>query len=149
MLYEIIWEGLSYEKTILLIMMLIMLFTISACTYELSNNLIATYDFEDRQCDITNISNATDYEKLKVTIILEAKDNFSKEIVCDIGSLKSGEIYTDDLSYFSEDIEVSNVYIKSYEYYENDILKFFALAVLVIVLIAIGVIFTNPQKHRN
>lgn len=130
------------KKVILVIMILIMLFTIGACTNEQSNNLIATYDFENRQCDITNISKTKDYEKLNVTVVLNGKDNFSKEIKFEIGDLDSGETYKGDLSYISEEKEVANVYVKSYEYYENYIGSII-IGIIIAALIVFGLIMID------
>ena len=123
------------KKILLLITMSIMLFTITSCTYDESYKLAATYNFEERQCCITNISKATDYKDLNVTVVINGKDNFAKEITYEIGDLESSETYTGDLSYISEDIEVSGVYVKSYEYYQNDF--FFVIGCVVIVVLLI------------
>ena len=125
------------KKILTIIMLFVMIFVLSACTKNEGYNLTAYYDFENRQCNILNISKNTDFEELKVTIVLNAKNNFSKEITYDIGTLDSGETYTGDLSYISEDIEITNVYIDSYEYYKNEIFETILLVILIIILVIV------------
>lgn len=127
------------KRLILLIVMVMLLFVITSCTYDESYKLAATYDFENRQCNITNISKATDYKELEVTICLNGKDNFNKEMSYDIGTLKSGETYTADLSYISEDVEVSNIYIVSCRYYQNDF-GFILVGLIVAILIVFVIV---------
>lgn len=123
------------KKIFLTVMMFIMIFTISACINTENYLLNARYDAESRHCYITNISEATDYEELKVTIVLVGKDNFNKEVIYDIGTLEQGETYEGDLSYISEEVEISNIYIDSYDYYTNDTLAIILLIICIILFL--------------
>ena len=124
-------------KRIFTIIMLVMLIlTISACTGSITNQIIGDYSEGTKEYVVSNIS-SSDYKDMTVELMIENDKGHSKSIEYDVGTLKSGENYIIDMS----DIDnIQSISFERYTYYESPwpyvfiVLFVFGFIIAVIIL---------------
>lgn len=131
------------KKIILILMLVILSISITACTSSYDLNLSMSYDHETQNCTIENIDDR-EYEDIVVNIYLKGKDGFVKKIEKNIGDLKEDEKTSFKISGISEETQIENVTLESFDYYVNPltdiILPFFVAFGIAIAIIAIVVL---------
>jgi len=114
------------KKVFVLLMLILTILMLTACTGTNTNFLTGFYDNETKQYHIKNVS-SDDYQELVVYLVVENKNGYEKEIKYEIGNLDKGEEYIIDLSDMAE---INRVYFSKYDYPINTL----AVAMLIIFL---------------
>lgn len=125
------------KKIFLLIMMLIMVLTMTACTETTNYKIMGNYDRETSEYVIKNISHS-DYKDLEVELIIESANGYSKRIAYEVGDLDSQDEYRIDLSDVSD---ASNVYMEAYNYYVSVWEYIFILVIILLFTLLIILVF--------
>lgn len=130
------------KKIILVSILVIMCISITACTETHELNLSMSYDNETQTCIIENIDDR-DYKDIVVKISLKGKDGFVKNIEQNIGDLKEGEKTSFKLSGITEETQIENVVLESFDYYVETwtevILPTLIAIVIIVLIIAIAI----------
>ncbi len=134
------------KKIILLITLVILCVVLTACTSTHDLNLSMSYNYETQNCTVENID-GREYEDIVVNIYLKGKDGFVKNVEQNIGDLKEGEKTSFKISGISEETQIENVVLESFDYYVNPwadiILPFliaFGIAIAIIAILVIVII---------